>query len=85
MALLPGITDTNFHKVAIGETKLSDPDGPSYPPEVVVKEAIASLKSRSKPSVISGPKYRFLTAITTRLLSRKRMIEIMGKDSPGMK
>jgi len=84
MALLPGITDTNFHKVAIGDTNKSDPGGLSYPPEVVVKEAIASLKARSKPSVISGPRYRFLAAITTRLLSRKRVIETMGKDSPGM-
>jgi short-subunit dehydrogenase len=84
MALLPGVTDTNFHKVAIGDTQKSDPSGPSYPPEVVVKEAIASLKARSKPSVISGPRYRFLAAIATRLLSRKKMIETMGKDSPGM-
>jgi len=84
MALLPGVTDTNFHKVAAGERKKGDPSGLSYPPEVVVKEAIASLKSRSKPSLISGPRYRFLAAITTRLLSRKRVIETMGKNSPGM-
>jgi hypothetical protein len=84
MALLPGVTETNFHQVAAGETKKVDPSGPSYPPEVVVKEAIVSLKARSKPSVISGPRYRFLAAITTRLLSRKRVIETMGKNSPGM-
>jgi uncharacterized protein len=84
MALLPGATDTNFHKVALGGTKKGDPSGPSYPPGVVVKEAVASLKARRNPSVISGPRYRFLAAITTRLLSRKRMIETMGKKSPGM-
>ena len=84
MALLPGVTDTNFHQVALGEAEKGDPSGPSYPPEIVVKDAIACLKTRSKPSVISGPRYRFLAAITTRLLSRKRVIEIMGKDSPGM-
>ena len=85
MALLPGLTDTNFHQVAIGKTKKGDPGGPSYPPEIVVQEAITSLKARSKPSVISGPRYRFLAAIITKLLSRKRIIETMGKDSPGMK
>lgn len=84
MALLPGVTDTNFHKVAIGETKKDPPSGPSYPPEVVVKEAIASLKLRSKPSLISGPRYRFLTAIATKLVGRKKIIETMGKNSPGM-
>ena len=84
MALLPGVTDTNFHKVALGETKKGDPSGPGYPPEIKVQEAIASLKFRSKPTVISGPRYRFLAAISTRLLSRKKMIETMGKDSPGM-
>ncbi|MBU0485326.1 MAG: SDR family NAD(P)-dependent oxidoreductase [Proteobacteria bacterium] len=84
MALLPGVTDTNFHRVAIGTRNKSDPSGPSYPPEVVVKEALRCLKKRSCPSIISGPRYRFLAAITTRLLSRKRIIEIMGKDSPGM-
>ena len=84
MALLPGVTDTNFHKVAIGDTKKNPPGGHSYPPDVVVKEAIASLKRREKPSVISGPRYRFLAAITTKLLSRKRVIDIMGRNSPGM-
>ena len=85
MALLPGVTDTNFHQVAIGDTKRSDPSGPSYPPEIVVKEAIASLNARSKPSVISGPRYRFLATMATRLLSRKKAIEAIGKNSPGMK
>lgn len=84
MALLPGVTDTNFHQIAVGKTNKSAPSGPSYPPEVVVKEALMCLKKRSRPSVISGPRYRFLAAITTRLLGRKRVIEIMGKNSPGM-
>ncbi|MEN8136532.1 MAG: SDR family NAD(P)-dependent oxidoreductase [Thermodesulfobacteriota bacterium] len=56
MALLPGVTETNFHRVAIGETKKGDPNGPSYPPEVVVKEAIVALKTRTKPTIISGPR-----------------------------
>lgn len=85
MALLPGVTETNFHKVALGEAKKGEPSGPAYPPEVVVKEAIAVLKSQRKPTLISGPRYRFLAAITTRLLSRKMMVKIMGNKSPGMK
>lgn len=84
MALLPGVTDTNFHKVAIGDTKKGNPSGPGYPPEVVVKEAISALNKRTKPTVISGPRYRFLAAMATRLLSRKGIIETMGKKSPGM-
>ncbi|MDW7774052.1 MAG: SDR family NAD(P)-dependent oxidoreductase [Desulfobulbaceae bacterium] len=84
MALLPGATDTNFLKIATGEN-YNNPGGMSYPPEIVVKEAIASLRTRRKPSVISGLRFRFLAAITTRLLSRKQVIEIMGKNSPGMK
>ncbi len=85
MALLPGITDTDFHQVAIGETKQGDPGGPIYPPEVVVREALDALKKREEPTVISGPKFRFLTALSTRLLSRTKRITMMGKKSPGMR
>ena len=84
MALLPGVTDTNFHQVALGDTKKGEPNGPSYPPEVVVKEAIDALKKRTKSTVISGPRYRFISAISTRLLSRAVMVNIMGRKSPGM-
>lgn len=85
MALLPGVTDTNFHQVALGNSKKSEPTGMSYPPEVVVKRAISALHAREKPTIISGPLYSFLTTICTRLLSRKRMVNMMGKNSPGMK
>lgn len=84
MALLPGVTDTDFHRVALGETKQRDPGGPNYPPEVVVEEALRALKTRDKPALISGPKYRFLAAISTRLLSRAKIITMMGEKSPGM-
>lgn len=84
MALLPGITETNFHTVAMGQKEYKKPDGPSYPPEVVVKEALAALQKRQIPSLISGPKYRFLVALATRLISRTKMISMMGKSSAGM-
>ncbi len=85
LALLPGLTDTNFQAVAAAGRPMPAQAMRSYPPEVVVKKAIAALKARSAPSVISGPLYRFLTFLNTRLMSRKMMITIMGKGSAGMR
>lgn len=85
MALLPGVTETNFHAVAAGGRITAPPSGPSYPPEVVVKDALAALKKRATPSVISGPLYRLLTFLVTRLAGRKMMIVSMGKGSAGLK
>ncbi|OGQ88414.1 MAG: hypothetical protein A2512_05775 [Deltaproteobacteria bacterium RIFOXYD12_FULL_56_24] len=84
MALLPGVTDTDFHQVALGKTRTKETNRPSYPPEVVVKEAIRALKKRTQPTVISGPLYKFLAILTPRILSRARMVKIMGANSPGM-
>lgn len=84
MALLPGVTETNFHAVATrGRTAKSSRK--SYPPEVVVKDALAALKTRKAPVVISGPLYRPLTFIITKFLSRRKLIEIMGKGSSALK
>jgi hypothetical protein len=85
MALLPGVTGTNFHAVATGGRIKAKPSGPSYPPEMVVHDALAALKARKAPSVISGPKYRLLTFLATKLLGRKMMITRMGKGSAGLK
>jgi short-subunit dehydrogenase len=85
MALLPGVTETNFHAVATGGRIKAGPSGKSYPPEIVVKEALAELQAREKPSIISGPLYRFLTFLSTRLMSRKMMVTTMGKNSSGLK
>jgi uncharacterized protein len=85
MAFLPGVTNTNFLAVATGGRINARSGGPSYPPEIVVKDALAALKERKEPSVISGPKYRFLTFLGTRLAGRKMMITSMGKDSVGLK
>jgi len=81
MALLPGVTDTNFHAVATAGRTEEVQTMRSYQPEVVVKKALSALKARKAPSVISGPLYRFLTFLNTRLMSRKMMITIMGKGS----
>lgn len=85
LALLPGLTDTNFQTVAAAGRPMPAQTMRSYPPEVVVKKAMAALKARKAPSVISGPLYRFLTFLNTRLMSRKTMITIMGKGSSGMR
>ena len=84
MALLPGVTETRFHAVATGSRK-PKPSGKSYPPEVVVKDALAALKARKAPSVISGPLYRILTFLATKLADRKRLINMMGKGSDGLR
>ncbi len=85
MALLPGVTKTNFLAVATGGRTTAVQGMRSYPPEVVVKKALAALRARKAPTVISGPLYRFLTFLNTRLMSRKTMITIMGKGSSGLR
>jgi len=84
MALLPGVTETSFHAVATGDAS-AVPSMKSYPPEIVVRKALTALKARKAPTVISGPLFRFLTFLNTRLMSRKMMITIMGKGSAGLK
>lgn len=84
MALLPGVTDTNFHKVSLGEKTNKNPAGLSYPPKVIVREALHALRKREKPTVISGPRYRWLTALATKMASRKQIVTMMGKNSSGL-
>lgn len=85
LALLPGVTDSNFHATATGGREREGHGPRRYPPEVVVKEALAALKKRKGPSLISGPLYRFLTFLSTRMMSRKGMITMMGKGSSGLR
>jgi short-subunit dehydrogenase len=85
MALLPGVTRTGFHAVAMGGRTGIEPTGPVYPPEVVVKDALAALRERKVPSVVSGPVYRLLVFLATRLANRKMLINALGKGSPGLK
>jgi len=85
MALLPGLTFTNFHNVAMGGHKVDIPANMGYPPEVVVEEGLKALNARQTPSIVSGPKYRKLTNVATRLLTRKKMISMMGQRNPVLK
>jgi len=85
MALLPGATKTNFHKVAIkNESKSPAAARMAYTPDVVVKEAIEALKNRKKASLISGPRYRRMIGIMNKIVKREKMITIMGQRSPGL-
>ncbi len=84
LAVLPGITDTHFYAVATGGRAKKSTAGKNYPPETIVKDALAALAARKTPSIISGPLYRFLTFLSSRLMSRKRMVTVMGKNSPGL-
>ena len=84
MALLPGLTLTNFHKVAFGGEPKEMPQRLAYQPEVVVSEALQTLKDRKRPSFISGPRYRYLVSFVSKFLSRKKIIEIMGKNNPAL-
>ena len=85
MALLPGVTNTNFHALATDGRPEAAQTMRGYPPEVVVKKALAALKARKTPTIISGPLFHFLTFLNTRLMSRKMMITIMGKGSSGLR
>jgi short-subunit dehydrogenase len=85
MALLPGVTRTNFHSIAVGGRTGIEPTGPSYPPEVVVQDALAALRKRKAATTVSGFLYRPLLYLSTRLAGRKMLIRYMGKSSPGMK
>lgn len=84
LAVLPGVIDTNFLAVATGGRIKKGPAGKSYPPETVVKDALAALAARKTPSIVSGPLYRFLTFLSTRLMSRKKMVTVMGESSSGL-
>ena len=85
MALLPGSTRTNFYAVAMDGRTRADSDTRGYPPETVVKDALAALKLRKEPTVITGPAYRLFAFLATKLAGRKRMIDIMGRRSSGLK
>lgn len=84
VALLPGKTTTNFEVIASGNNGPGKSGGPEYPPETVVNAALEALETRKKPTIISGPKFRFIAEVLTRLLPRRVRISLMGGNSPGL-
>lgn len=78
MALHPGITTTRFQTNAGG--KVEDlPENLSQTPEEVARFAVAQLRARKKPSVVSGPKNLFFSTFV-RLLPRKSAVSMMGSQ-----
>jgi len=82
-ANLPGAVSTPFHENA-GSNIEAMGEGMVLSPELIVKEALATLANRAKPSFVNGSKYRFITKIT-QLLPRKVRLTQMAKNSPGLK
>jgi short-subunit dehydrogenase len=85
MALLPGRIMTEFQQIALGDKAEELPDNYGDTPEMVAKEALHALKERKQPTVICGKKNRKLSFLATRILKRKKMIEIMGNRNPALK
>ena len=77
MNLCPGITDTNF-QVSAGGRKEDLPANLSQTPDQVVAVAMAALKSRGKPTVISGGR-NVMFASMSRIMPRKALVNTMGK------
>jgi hypothetical protein len=78
MALCPGITSTNFHDASGGTDQNRPPENMAQTPEEVVDEAIAALKARSQCTVIPGGRNRTMAFVSSRVMSRKRAISMMG-------
>lgn len=77
MSLCPGATRTEFHARAGG--KSADISNKAFQTAgQVVDVAMAALKQRSQPTVISGAKNK-IAAKVPRLLSRKMTVQLIGK------
>jgi len=80
MGLCPGITATNFHKRSGGADDKIPPRSMTQSPEKVVDTAMLELKKRRKPTVISSAN-KFGLSIMPRILTRKNLVSIMGKNT----
>jgi short-subunit dehydrogenase len=79
---LPGAVRTPFHENAGSRIGAMDPKM-VLEPELVVKEALATLAARKQPSIVNGSKYRLLTK-AAQLLPRKVRLEQMANNSPNL-
>lgn len=77
MGLCPGITATNFNENS-GGGKAETPKLMTQTPEQLVDVAMQALKSRKKPTVISGA-VNNIFAFMSRLMSRKAIANMMGR------
>ena len=81
-ALLPGVTKTNFHQAAGGSATEKPPEAISQTAAQVVDVAMAALRSRSSPSVLTSFTNKAMVFLNTRVLPRKAMVNLMGGQSP---
>lgn len=77
MAICPGSTSTELHAVSGAK---EPPASVTQTPEQVVAEAMAGLRLRKNPTIVSGGKNR-MAAFITRFLSRKAVVSMMGAAS----
>jgi len=78
VALCPGATESDFHTAAGATEANRPPKRIMETSEQVAATAVAALKRRGGPSVISGPKNKAMLFVTTRLLGRTRATVMMG-------
>lgn len=76
MGLCPGITETEF-QVNAGGRKEDLPKGLSQTPEQLVDFALAQLRARDRPTVISGIKNKVFAGMS-RILPRKAIVKMTG-------
>jgi short-subunit dehydrogenase len=80
MGLCPGMTDTNFYRVA-GGGELKAPEALIQTPAQVVEIALRALKARRSPTVICGS-LNALMVYSTRVRTRKSVVKQMGRLEP---
>ncbi len=81
-ALCPGVTKTNFHEAAGGTVGNKPPDGISQTVAGVVDAGMAALRSRSSPTVLTSFLNKAMVFMSTRMMPRKVMVNMMGGQSP---
>ena len=81
-SLLPGVTKTNFHEAAGGRADQQPPEAITQTAAQVVDVAMHALERRKSPTIVSGFMNKAMVFMTNRLMSRKAMVNLMGKQSP---
>jgi short-subunit dehydrogenase len=76
----PGVTYTNFHEVSGGD-KNDYPKSITQQPHQVAEELVNALIKRKKPKTVSGGMNRFMLTLQ-KMMSRKAVVNMMGKNSP---
>lgn len=78
MALCPGPTASKFHASAGGTEANQPPSALTQTPDQVVDAALRALRVRKHPTVVSGVQNRALVLMSSRLMSRKSAVKMMG-------